>query len=157
MRFAHEPAKLKKGDHMENLDERLLSAWLQLSILISNDRVVSDMPFKEALICNILSKEGGSRLTATDLCEKTKTLKSQMNRILTSMEEKGLIYRERSTEDKRQVYVTLNWEQSAAYQKEHSKNLQLVNAIIDKLGKEKTELIIEDLATVSAIAEEVLS
>lgn len=142
---------------MKNLDERLLSAWLQLSILISNERVVEDMPFKEALICNILSKEGENRLTATDLCEKTKTLKSQMNRVLNSMEEKGLIYRERSTEDKRQVYVRLNWEQSAAYQKEHKKNLQLVNAIIDKLGKEKAESMIEDLEAISAIAEEVLS
>lgn len=141
---------------MENLDEKLLSAWLQLSILISNDRVVADMPFKEALVCNILSKEDGSRLTATDLCEKTKTLKSQMNRVLNSMEEKGLICRERSTEDKRQVYVKLNWEQSEAYQKEHSKNLQLVNAIIDKLGKEKAQSIIEDLEAISAIAEEVI-
>lgn len=142
---------------MENLDEKLLSAWLQLSILISNDRVVADMPFKEALVCNILSKEDGSRLTATDLCEKTKTLKSQMNRVLNSMEEKGLICRERSTEDKRQVYVKLNWEQSEAYQKEHSKNLQLVNAIIDKLGKEKAQSIIEDLEAISAIAEEVIA
>lgn len=150
------PANITKGDHMENLDEKLLSAWLQLSILISNDRVVADMPFKEALVCNILSKEDGSRLTATDLCEKTKTLKSQMNRVLNSMEEKGLICRERSTEDKRQVYVKLNWEQSEAYQKEHSKNLQLVNAIIDKLGKEKAQSIIEDLEAISAIAEEVI-
>lgn len=142
---------------MENLDEKLLSAWLQLSILISNDRVVADMPFKEALVCNILSKEDGSRLTATDLCEKTKTLKSQMNRVLNSMEEKGLICRERSTEDKRQVYVKLNWEQSEAYQKEHSKNLQLVNAIINKLGKEKAKSIIEDLEVISAIAEEVIA
>ena len=151
------PANITKGDHMENLDEKLLSAWLQLSILISNDRVVADMPFKEALVCNILSKEDGSRLTATDLCEKTKTLKSQMNRVLNSMEEKGLICRERSTEDKRQVYVKLNWEQSEAYQKEHSKNLQLVNAIIDKLGKEKAKSIIEDLEAISAIAEEVIA
>ena len=156
MPLAREAAYVWKGDHMESLEERLLSAWLQLSIQISNDRVVSDMPFKEALICNILSKESGRRLTATDLCERTKTLKSQMNRVLNSMEEKGLIYRERSTEDKRQIYVTLNWEQSEAYQKEHRKNLQLVNAVIDRLGKEKAESMIEDLAAIAAIAEEVL-
>ncbi|MCH5275069.1 MAG: MarR family transcriptional regulator [Lachnospiraceae bacterium] len=142
---------------MENLDERLLSAWLQLSVQIINERVVSDMPFNEALVCNLLSKANDSRLTATDLCEKTRILKSQMNRILNSLEEQGLIYRERSTADKRQVYVMLNKEKSGLYEREHTKNLQLVNRIIEKLGREKAESLIGDLAAISAITEEVFS
>lgn len=142
---------------MENLDERLLSAWLQLSVQIINERVVSDMPFNEALVCNLLSKDEHNRLTATDLCEQTKILKSQMNRILNSLEEQGLIYRERSTADKRQIYVTLNRQKNSLYEKEHAKNLQLVHAIIEKFGKEKTESLLEDIAVISAITEEVFS
>ncbi len=74
----------------EELDERLLCAWLRLTTVISNERVVTAMPYNEALICNILDQEAdGVPLTATDLCEKTKMLKSQMNRTLNSMEKKG--------------------------------------------------------------------
>lgn len=143
-------------EKQESLEERLLSAWLRLSVQISNERVVSDMPFKEALVCNILSKAQGGKMTATDLCERTKTLKSQMNRVLGSMEEKGLIFRERSTSDKRQIYIRLNEEKSGLYKGEHSKNLHLVRMIIDRFGKEKAEALLEELAHISDVIEEVL-
>ena len=69
-------------------------------------------------------------LTATDLCNTTRMLKSQMNRTLNSMEEKGFITRERSTEDKRQVYVTLNAKQAELYINQHAKILKVLDAII---------------------------
>ena len=146
----------ERADGQEDLEERLLSAWLRLAVQISNERVVTDMPFKEALVCNLLSKAPEGKLTATDLCEQTKTLKSQMNRVLGSMEEKGLIFRERSTVDKRQIDIRLNEEKSGLYRQEHNKNLRLVNAIIEKFGKEKTEGLLEELAYISDVIGEVL-
>jgi DNA-binding MarR family transcriptional regulator len=140
---------------MEKLDERLLSAWLQLSVNICNDRVVRDMPYNEALICNIL-KHAGESMTATQLCEQTKMLKSQMNRTLNSMEEKGLIQRERSLTDKRQVYISLNLENGNCYQEAHSRSLQLVNEIISRLGEKRTEEFMEALTDISNIAKEIL-
>ena len=154
-----------KGDRRldqgtENLNEELLDAWLGLSTTLWNERVVSDMPYKEALVCNILyrnqKKNPGKKLTATDLCEATKMLKSQMNRTLNSMEEKNLIKRERSSIDKRQVYISLDLEHAVVYREQHKKILQLVDVIIDKFGREKTLETIKLVRTISNIIEEVI-
>ena len=94
---------------MLNTNEALLGAWLRLSTSINNSRLVTDMPYNESLICNVLYRNDlsrpGTKLTATELCAETKILKSQMNRILEQMEEKHLIFRERSPKDKRKVYI----------------------------------------------------
>ncbi len=128
---------------MSDLNEQLLDAWLSLSTTIINDKVVSEMPYNESLICNILYKNQllspANKMTATDLCNETKMLKSQMNRTLNSMEAQNLISRERSASDKRQVFVTFRPEHAAAYQKQHEKILQLADAVIEKLGTQKTE------------------
>ena len=142
------------------LNEALLGAWLRLSISINNSRVVSEISYNESLICNILYRNAmespEQTLTATDLCNETRILKSQMNRILTQLENKNLITRERSTEDKRKVFVRLTSEQSNAYLKQHAQILSLLDTIIDKLGKEQTERIIHALNGISDVADEVI-
>ncbi len=140
----------------EALDERMLSAWLRLTTVISNERVVKTMPYKEALICNILDQEGDKeKLTATDLCEKTKMLKSQMNRTLNSMEKKGLIVRERSMSDRRKVYVSLSPAHRSLFEEEHQKNLRLIDTILERFGRERGERLAEEFDEISDIAEEV--
>ena len=142
------------------LNELLLGAWLKLSTAINNSRLVSEMSYNESLICNILYRnatESPERtLTATDLCSETKILKSQMNRILTQLEEKNLITRERSPEDKRKIFIRLTSEQSNAYLKQHTQILELLDDIIDKLGKKKTMEIIQALNRISDVANEVI-
>ncbi len=146
---------------MKALNEQLLSAWLELSTAINNERVVSDVPFNEALICNLLYQaylqDPDRRLTATDLCSSTQMLKSQMNRTLNSMEEKGFILRERSETDKRQVYVTLNMEHALPYKNQHTRILQLIDVIIKELGEDKVLQTIDLFTQISNIAREVLS
>lgn len=145
---------------MTDLNEQLLEAWLLLSTTIINNKVVSDMPYNESLICNILYKNQlhtpKNRLTATDLCNETKMLKSQMNRTLNSMEKKGLISRERSSQDKRQVFVIFHPENAGSYQKQHERILQMADAIIAKLGAEKTLEVIELFENVSGMAREII-
>lgn len=145
---------------MTALNEQLLDAWLSLSTTIINDRIVSEMPYKESLICNILYKNQMQnpdiRLTATDLCNETSMLKSQMNRTLNSLERQGIISRERSEQDKRQVFITFHFDRAAAYQKQHEKILQMADAIITKLGAEKTQEIIRLFEAISDTANEVL-
>ena len=142
------------------LNEVLLGAWLKISTAINNRRLVSEMSYNESLICNILYRNAmespEQTLTATDLCNETRILKSQMNRILTQLENKNLITRERSTEDKRKVFVRLTSEQSNAYLKQHAQILSLLDTIIDKLGKEQTERIIHALNGISDVADEVI-
>ena len=142
------------------LNEVLLGAWLKISTAINNSRLVSEMSYNESLICNILYRNATEHpeltLTATDLCAETKILKSQMNRILTQLEEKNLITRERSVSDKRKVLVRLTTEQSNAYLKQHEQILKLLDNIIEKLGEEKTLEIIKALNGISDVAGEVI-
>ena len=143
---------------MSELNEELLNVWLQLSTVINNERVVSDVPYNESLICNLLyqaEQAGGTRMTATDLCSATKMLKSQMNRTLNSMEAKGFITRERSDTDKRQIYVTLNPEHTDLYKDQHGRILQLIDVIIQKMGREKAVQTIDLLSQITNIAKEV--
>lgn len=143
---------------MKPRNEALLGAWLRLSTSINNSRLTSDMPYKESLICNILYRNSldtpDRLLTATDLCSMTKMLKSQMNRTLNQLEEKNMITRERSPEDKRKVYIHLEPEQAQAYLDQHEKILSLLDAIIERLGVEETENAIHVLHTISDIADE---
>lgn len=142
------------------LNEVLLGAWLKISTAINNSRLVSEMSYNESLICNILYRNStespAKKLTATDLCAETRILKSQMNRILTQLEEKNLITRERSPEDKRKIFVHLTTEQSNAYLKQHEKILKLLDDIIEKLGEEQTKEVIRALNGVSEIAGEII-
>ncbi|MDO4169740.1 MAG: MarR family transcriptional regulator [Lachnospiraceae bacterium] len=139
----------------KTVQENLLRAWLDMVTCIRANRIVSKMSFNEILICNILfrhQKSGDEMLTATDLCEHTKLLKSQINKILTAMEKKGLIERIRSTKDKRKMYIRLSEKELSCYLKEHQRIMNLFDQIVDTLGEEKTTELIEMMNTSVAIA-----
>lgn len=145
---------------MGDFNERLLQSWLRLSTSICNERIVSDLPYNESLICHLLYKQQLEHpeccLTATDLCRETKILKSQMNRTLGNMEEKGLIVRERSDKDKRQVFVKFNSEQMKIYEEQHRKILNIIDELIIKIGEEKAEEAMTLFNLVADTAEEVI-
>ena len=90
---------------MSQLSEEVIAAWMQLIAAVENRRVVSGLSFNEALVCNLLARrrEEGGCLTASELCVKTRILKSQMNAILRSLEDKGVITRTPSPADRRVV------------------------------------------------------
>lgn len=143
---------------MENMNEVLLNSWLRISTSINNPRLVSEMTYNESLVCNLLYQHCHSEevqpLTATDLCNMTNMLKSQMNRTLTQLESKGMITRERSAQDKRQILITMNMDQCHAYEQQHERILRILDAVIHKLGIEKSKMAIEILNDISNIAEQ---
>lgn len=145
---------------MAHLNEELLHAWLRVSTSIVNSRIVSELSYNETLVCNALYRnrleQGDRPLTATDLCGMTNMLKSQMNRTLNLLEVKGLITRERSTEDKRQVFVWFDPEKADAYQAQHSRILKLLDGIIEELGVEQAEEVRLSLIRIADIADGIL-
>ncbi len=142
----------------DTLNEAMLNAWLRLSTALSNERIVQNMPYKEALICNILDQSGKEHpLTATELCARTRMLKSQMNRTLNDMEERGLIVRERCKEDKRKAFVRLNPAHLDTFRKEHRKNLRLVDTILAHYGREKAETMMREMNALTDAIDEVLA
>lgn len=142
---------------MNTMNEDFLTAWLRLSTSINNPRIVSELTYNESLICNILYNQlrntSETRLTATDLCNATKMLKSQMNRTLNALESKNLITKERSSSDKRLIYITMNIEQVNLYRKQHEKILNIIDAAIQRLGKEKALKTIEVFNSISDLAD----
>ena len=123
------------------LNEDLLSAWLQLGCIIDNQRLVTDLPFNEALVCGILFR-AGEPLTASDLCTRTRILKSQMNAILNSLEKKGFLLRQRSQDDLRRVELSLLPYGVDCYQESHRQTLALVDRLIASVGQETVKTLV---------------
>ncbi len=145
---------------MTSKNEILLDSWLRLTTTIINPRVVYAMSYNESLVCNVLHRyqnQPDKLITATELCAETKILKSQMNRILNQLEENKMITRTRSTEDRRQVYISLNPENMTPYEEQHAKILSLLDNISARLGEEKTAQTIALFDEISDIAETLLS
>lgn len=146
---------------MIDLNENLLSAWLQLSTSVVNSRVVSRLAYNESLICHVLYHHqiSGNEhpLTATDLCNQTRIVKSLMNRILNQLEAQGLVSRTRSSEDKRQVFVTFNLDKADVYMEQHREILSIIDAIIEKIGPQKAQEVIALFTEISSIANDILN
>ncbi|MBR4606702.1 MAG: MarR family transcriptional regulator [Lachnospiraceae bacterium] len=103
----------------EELMEDLLGAWMAMSIGIKGNRILKALSFNEMVICRLLYRAGqeGREITATDLCHETRLLKSQVNKVLSDLEEKGLLYRHRDSADKRRVFLKMTEEQKGIYLK----------------------------------------
>lgn len=142
---------------MEKLNEHLLRAWLRLSTSVVNSRLVSELPYNESLICNVLythvcsgNKDG---LTATELCNETKMAKSLMNRSLNQLEKLGIISRVRSALDKRQVLISLNLDKAGVYLKQHQEILKLLDTMIENIGEAASEQAITLFQSISDVAD----
>ena len=140
------------------LNEDLLSAWLRLGAIIDNQRLVSDLPFNEAMVCGLLfrAQEDGKALTASDLCAQTRILKSQMNAILHSLEKQGAIQRHPSRSDLRRVELSLLPKGIECYQTSHRQTLTLVDRLIQSVGQETIEALIPLLLQVADHFDQIL-
>ena len=125
---------------MENLNEKMLSAWLTMSSVVNNERLVSSIPFNEAHVCNLLYRQRLESpevyLTATELCAQTRMLKSQMNKVLVSLENQNMIERFPAPEDKRKAYIRLVEENLPKFEAVHARSIALVDRAIERLGEE---------------------
>ncbi len=129
---------------MDTLSEELLTAWLRLSNVVNNQRLVTGLSFNEALVCNLLARarQEGRSATAKDLCAETRILKSQMNAILLSLESQGVIQRRRSQQDRRRIELLLLPEGLRRYDASHRRILSLVDRLIAAMGENKVRQLI---------------
>ena len=131
-------------DERSNMHEDLLYAWMEMSLHIRGNRILSDFSFNEILIYGLLYRRqvaGFPPMTATELGNYTRLLKSQINRILTGMEERGLIRRERSRQDKRVIYVHPMESALPRYNQEHEKVLKIIDSVFSVLGEEDAKTL----------------
>ena len=122
--------------------EQLLQAWLDMSLVIRGNRLVSGFSLNEMVICRILyerQEQGGEAVTATELCNRMQLLKSQINKLLTTMEKKGVIERVRSESDKRKIEIRLREEGARQYVEEHNRILKIIGYVYSTLGEEASD------------------
>ena len=138
--------------------DRLLSAWLSLTSTLWNKRLVSDLTYNEAHVMGILlrKKSSGAPCTATMLIQYTRLLKSQMNKLLTTLENKGYITRTRSSEDKRVILIALTEAGEAAYLTEHAHVEAIVSQLIAQIGEDKAQALTQGINETVAALENIL-
>lgn len=126
------------------LNEDLLFTWLQVCNVIDNQRLMTDLPFNEAMVCGLLlrAQRAGAPLTASDLCAETRILKSQMNTILHSLEAKGFLLRQRSQSDLRRIELYLLPLGQEHYMEAHSRILALVDRLVAAMGEESVRTLV---------------
>ena len=139
-------------------EDRLLDAWLSLTSTLWNTRIVHTMTFNEAHVMGLLLRFGtpSDPLTATDLIRRTHLLKSQMNKILTTLETKGYITRLRSGSDRRMAHILLTEEGKAAYLAEHAGIEEILRQLTARIGKERALRIAEDLSDIARQLDDIL-
>ena len=144
--------------HTLSPGDTLLDAWLSLTSTLWNTRLVSSMSYHECHILGILLRRLPDALpqTATDLIARTRLLKSQMNKVLTTLEGKGFITRERAQSDRRMVYIHLTSEGKTAYLQEHAHIEALLQKVIDRVGAENAMRVAGDLSQITGILDELL-
>ncbi|GFI61540.1 hypothetical protein IMSAG049_00699 [Clostridiales bacterium] len=136
-------------EEKRQISEKLLEAWLNISSTVWNRRVVSTMTFNEIYVCNLLKNQSEKPMTATDLCEKTRLFKSQMNKVLNSLEEKELIRRVRSIDDKRFVFIEITEKGLEQYSKEHEAIMLMIDTLVDRIGESRAEETAEAVNDIS--------
>ena len=138
--------------------DKLLDAWLSLTSTLWNTRIVSSMTYNECHILGILLRRRGDSApqTATDLIARTHLLKSQMNKVLTTLEDKGFITRERAQNDRRMVHIHLTPAGETAYIDEHVHIYAFLKALIDRIGEEKALSIAAELNQITGVLDEIL-
>ena len=137
----------------------LLDAWLKLTSTLWNTRLVNSLTYNEAHVMGLLLRFSteSSPMTATDLIAHTRLLKSQMNKLLTSLERRGLIMRSRAQTDKRQIHIRLTPEGEIAYREEHKGVEAILDKVIERLGAARALEIARELTDVTAIVDDILS
>ena len=96
-------------------------------------------------------------MTATDLIRRTRLLKSQMNKILTSLESRGFITRTRAEMDKRMIYIHLTQEGIDAYLEEHKSVDAILSQLVTKIGTERALLVARELGEITEILDSIVS
>ena len=138
--------------------DKLLDAWLNLTSTLWNTRLVSSMTFNEAHVLGILLRHQSDEepMTATDLIRRTRLLKSQMNKIITSLEGRGYVSRVRASLDKRMIHIHLTAEGERAYLEQHKAVEDILEQLIERIGAERALLVAAELSEITGILDDIV-
>lgn len=129
-----------------NQAENLLQAWITLSGIIKNSRITTGLMYNEAIVMNILynhyCNDGEGVVSVKDITQKTRMLKSLVNRTVNSLEKKGFLERCKLPGDKRIAYVKCNKDKLDKFLKVHSASLAHAQNVIGIIGEDDADAFI---------------
>ena len=128
---------------IENLQvEQLLLAWVKLSGLVKNNSITKGLPYNEAIVMLMLhnrhSEDGVGLVSVQEIIRETGMLKSQVNRTVNSLEEKGLLERATGEQDKRILFVKCVQNKLDVFLEVHQASLKVAGEIAAIIGEEDT-------------------
>ena len=118
----------------QNLE--LLDAWMNMTANLKVNRLLQDMSLNEMFICSYIYRF--NKASFKQLIEKTNLLKSQMNRQLNDLIEKGFVTKNTDDNDKRKIVLEMTEKGKEVYLKEHEKVVALISRVTKELGNKKT-------------------
>ena len=137
--------------------EELVYAWQALSSSLWSNRFMKKMTFNEINVCSLLNKWRDENVTATELCQHTGLLKSQMNRVLSAMEAKGYLCRVRSETDHRLVFLRLLPTGETVFLQQREEVLRLVDEVVREFGVDSTHVTAQMVQRVAKILRKVMN
>lgn len=121
------------------LEEELLRAYINMSVNIKENRLLSDLSFNEIMVMNLIVEEERS---FKELEERLNILKSQLNRIINDLKAKGLVESYIPLNDKRKLIIKKG-NNIELYNTEHERMLRLMSLVKNKLGEADFKKLIE--------------
>ncbi len=131
----------------ENIQpEQLLEAWVKLSSIIKNTRMIKELPYNEATVMRLLynrfREDGDGLVSLKEITAKTQMLKSQVNRTVNSLENKGLLERCEAGGDRRVVFVRCVPENLKSYIAVHNHSLSTAQKILNIIGENDAQAFV---------------
>lgn len=118
---------------------------------LRENRILSELSFNEIIVISYIinSETNGEKfVTTTELAKKMNLLKSQINAILIKLEKKELITKVQNIIDKRVIEIRITEKGREVYEREHAKSLKIANNIIELIGEDRAENVINSFEKV---------
>lgn len=118
---------------------------------LRENRILSELSFNEIIVISYIinSETNGEKfVTTTELSRKMNLLKSQINAILIKLEKKELITKVQNIIDKRVIEIKITEKGREVYEREHEKSLKIANNIIELIGEDGAENVINSFEKV---------
>lgn len=131
----------------------LIQSWVQLSGILKNSRFTKELPYNEAIVMLLLYQHyeanGDDPISIKEITTQTRMLKSQVNRTINSLADKGLLERCEGVGDRRVGYVRCVKERLGVFLQVHASSMEIAHNISRIIGPEDTDAfirIVEKLA-----------
>lgn len=131
---------------MEELQERMLSAWIGLNGMLKDSRMTQNLTYNEAIVMKLVydqyKADGVGQTTMRHIVKETRMVKSLVNRTVDSLCAQGYLYKERDETDARNLFVLPQVERLEDFLAVHRHSLQMVQSVIDVIGQEYAQTFV---------------